>query len=101
MNKVFITITVIFITALIIGVTTYKVIDKHNEKLTEVEEKYIIESAKDCFNNKECLGNTVTLQTLYDLDYLDFRADPVTKEYYNPASYVKFEDTTYTFVIVR
>ena len=101
MNKIFITLTVIFITALIIGVTTYKVLDEHNSKLTEVEEKYIIEAAKKCLNEKECSGTTVTLQTLYDLSYLDFQADPVTKEYYNPDSFVKYEDATYAFVSVR
>ena len=101
MNKIFVTLTVLFITALIVGVTTYKVLAEHNNKLTEVEEKYIIEAAKDCLNQKECSGNKITLQTLYNLNYLDFRADPVTKEYYNPESYVKYEDATYTFVSVR
>ena len=104
MNKVFVTVTIIFITVLIIGVTTYKVLNEHNAKLTKVEEKYIIEAAKKCLNEKECSGTTVTLQTLYDLSYLsylDFQADPVTKEYYNPDSFVKYEDATYTFVSVR
>ena len=100
MNKIFITFTIIFISALIIGVTTYKVLDEHNSKLTEVEEKYIIETAKKCLNKKKCNGTKVTLQTLYDLNYLDFQANPVTKEYYNPDSYVKLEDAIYTFVIL-
>ena len=100
MNKVFVTVTIIFITVLIIGVTTYKVLNEHNAKLTKVEEKYIIEAAKRCLNEKECSGAAVTLQTLYDLDYLDFQANPVTKEYYNPDSYVNCEDANYIFVSV-
>ncbi len=101
MNKVFISITVILILALVIGVTTYKVLDKHNDKLREVENKYIIETAKKCLNEKKCSGSTVTLQTLYDLDYLTNQADPVTKEYYNPESYVEVKEANYTFIVVR
>ena len=101
MNKIWITITVIIIVALIVGVTTYKVLDEHNSKLREVEEKYIIETAKACLNEKKCEGNTITLQTLYDLDYLEKEADPVTKEYYNSESYIEVNENNYTFVIIR
>lgn len=52
MNKICITVTIIIIITLVIGVTTYKVVDKHNDKLMEVEEKYIIETAKKCLNEK-------------------------------------------------
>ncbi len=101
MNKVCITVTVIIIMVLIIGVTTYKVLDEHNAKLTEVEEKYIIEATKKCINKKECSGNKITLETLYDLGFLDFQADPVSKEYYNPDSYILIDGANYTFVNVR
>ena len=47
MNKIWITSTVIIIVVLIVGFTTYKVLDEHNEKLTEVEEKYLIETTKN------------------------------------------------------
>lgn len=101
MNKICITATVIIIVSLVIGVTTYKVLDEHNDKLIEVEEKYIIETAKTCLNEKKCSGNEITLQTLYDLDYLETEADPVTKEYYNPESYVEIKEANYTFIVVR
>ena len=101
MNKIWITSTVIIIVVLIVGFTTYKVLDEHNEKLTEVEEKYLIETTKKCLNEKKCSGDKITLQTLYDLNYMDFQADPVTKEYYNPESYITVDGTNYSFVIVR
>ncbi len=101
MNKICITATVIIIVSLVIGVTTYKVLDEHNDKLIEVEEKYIIETAKTCLNEKKCSGNEITLQTLYDLDYLETEADPVTKEYYNPESYVKIDGVNEEFIVVR
>ena len=101
MNKIWITSTVIIIVVLIVGFTTYKVLDEHNEKLTEVEEKYLIETTKKCLNEKKCSGDEITLQTLYDLNYMDFQADPVTKEYYNPESYITVDGTNYSFVTVR
>ena len=101
MNKICITVTIIIIITLLIGVTTYKVVDKHNDKLMEVEEKYIIETAKKCLNEKKCSGRKITLQTLYDLEFLDMQANPVTKEYYNPESYVEIKDANYTFIVVR
>lgn len=101
MNKICITVTIIIIITLVIGVTTYIVVDKHNDKLMEVEEKYIIETAKKCLNEKKCSGSKITLQTLYDLEFLDMQANPVTKEYYNPESYVEIKDANYTFIVVR
>ena len=101
MNKICITVTIIIIITLVIGVTTYKVVDKHNDKLMEVEEKYIIETAKKCLNEKKCSGSKITLQTLYDLEFLDMQANPVTKEYYNPESYVEIKEANYTFIVVR
>lgn len=101
MNKICITVTIIIIITLVIGVTTYKVVDKHNDKLMEVEEKYIIEIAKKCLNEKKCSGSKITLQTLYDLEFLDMQANPVTKEYYNPESYVEIKEANYTFIVVR
>ena len=101
MNKICITVTIIIIITLVIGVTTYKVVDKHNDKLMEVEEKYIIEAVKKCLNEKKCSGSKITLQTLYDLEFLDMQANPVTKEYYNPESYVEIKDANYTFIVVR
>lgn len=99
MNKKIITITIIIIIVLVSSVTIYKVLKVHNERLITVEEKHIIEVAKQCVNEKKCSGSEITLQTLYDLEYLERASNPVTKEFYNPESYVLIEDSSYTFII--
>ena len=101
MNKLFVFITFIIIATLIVGVTAYKVLDNHSAKLLLVEEKYLIETAKKCINDGNCTGEKITLQDLYDLNYLNKQANPVTKEYYNSESYIEKKDTNYTFVNVR
>ena len=100
MNKKIILITMLSIIFLIGGVTAYKVIKKHNDNLLLVSKKYIEEKARDCFNNKKCQGDKVTLETLYNLAYLAKQANPVTKEYYNVDSYVSKDGENYTFTIV-
>lgn len=96
-NKVFITITLFIIIASILGITIYKVMNTHNEKLLLVKSEYIIEKAKNCLNEKKCTGTKVTLKTLYDLGYIDIQVNPVTKEYYKESAYVLKEDNNYTF----
>lgn len=100
MNKYFIGVTIAIVVGLIIGVSSYKVITDHNEKVLLVEKKYIVETAQRCINEKKCSGNTITLQTLYDLNYLDTQVNGVTKEYYNPESYVIIEENNNRFVPV-
>lgn len=101
MNKNILTITILIIILLIGGVSTYKVIKRHNDRLMLVSEKLITERARRCYEEKKCTENTVTLKTLYNLDYLEIQANPVTKEYYNESSYIKKEDDHYTFVEVN
>ena len=111
-NKWCICITFILVVGLICGFTTYKVVRSHNEKLTLVETKYIIETARKCINEHKCKDkNNVTLNTvndilislltlkeLYDLKYLDKQVNSVTKEYYNENSYVKYSNSEYVFI---
>lgn len=99
-NVSLICITIFLIIGLIFGTTIYKVMKTHNDNLLKVSEKFIIEHAKDCYNEKRCTNETVTLKELYDLKYLARQANPVTKEYYKEESYVKKEGNTYTFVMV-
>lgn len=96
-NKIFITLTLFIIVVAVLGLTIYKVVDDHNEKLLHVKSEYIIGKAKNCLNEKKCTGTKVTLKTLYDLGYLDAQVNPVTKEYYSESSYVLKEDTDYNF----
>lgn len=98
-NKWCISITIILVSGLICGVTTYKIISYHNEKVNLVESKYIIETAKKCINEHKCKDNTnITLKELYDLKYLDKQVNGITKEYYNESSYVKYSNNEYIFI---
>lgn len=101
MNKNIFTITILIIILLIGGASTYKVIKRHNDRLMLVSEKLITERARLCYEEKKCTENMVTLKTLYNLNYLETQANPVTKEYYNEESYIKKEDDLYTFVEVN
>lgn len=98
MNKFIISGTIVIVFGLIIGVTSFKVVKDHQEKLILVEEKYIIEQAKNCINEKKCTDEKVTLKTLYDLDYLKKQVNPVTKEYYSEDAYVTCKNNEYIFV---
>lgn len=100
MNKFFITFTILIVFGSIIGLSTYKIITKHNAKVLLVEEKYIIETAKKCQNEKKCSSNTITLKELYDLGYLDKQVNAVTKEYYNENSYVNIKEDSSEFIII-
>lgn len=82
-------LTIIIIIAIIGGVTAYKVITSHNDKLMLVSVKRIEEAALKCYNEKKCLDTKITLSTLYEYEYLNREANPVTKEYYNEESYIE------------
>lgn len=100
MNKVIMYASIIVSLGLIIGVTTFKVINNYNEKVLYSEAKYIIEQAKDCINLKKCSGDAITLKELYEHG-LEKQVNSVTKEYYNENSYVEIKDSKYNFVIVN
>ncbi len=98
MNKWIISTTIIIIFGLIIGVTSFKVVNKHNDKLLLVEEKYIIEKAKECKMEKKCNNDNITLKELYDLKYLEKQVNPVSKEYYSLDAYVTLKNNEYVFI---
>ena len=98
MNKWIISTTIIIIFGLIIGVTSFKVVNKHNDKLLLVEEKYIIEKAKKCKMEKKCNNDNITLKELYDLKYLEKQVNPVSKEYYSLDAYVTLRNNEYVFI---
>lgn len=98
MNKWIISATIIIIFGLIIGVTSFKVVNKHNDKLLLVEEKYIIEKAKKCKMEKKCNNDNITLKELYDLKYLEKQVNPVSKEYYSLDAYVTLRNNEYVFI---
>lgn len=85
-NKVLIYTTIVAL-ILIIGIPTiYKVVKNHNETLYKISEKRIIEAAKKCWNEEKCTKDTITLKELYNLEYLEKEANPVTKKYYSESS---------------
>lgn len=99
-NKNIFIASIIISILLIASVTTYKVMKRHNEKVLLVEEKYIIESAIKCLNDKKCNSDTITLKELYDLDYLEPQVNEVTKEYYNEESYIKKDESGFKFIVL-
>lgn len=99
-NKKIILGTIFIIITIIGGTTTYKVIKKHHSNMLLVSSKYIEEKARDCYNDKKCLTNEITLEMLYSNNYLVKQVNPITKEYYNEKSYVLKEDSNYTFKII-
>ena len=98
MNKWIISTTIIIIFGLVIGVTSFKVVNKHNDKLLLGEEKYIIEKAKKCKMEKKCNNDNITLKELYDLKYLEKQVNPVSKEYYSLDAYVTLRNNEYVFI---
>ena len=57
----------------------YKVIKNREKHLYEVLYNKIKASAKECFLKNDCEG-TITLNDLYEKNYLKVQYDPITKE---------------------
>ncbi len=97
-NKIIIIITGCLIVLLILIPTIIKINESHNESLMLVSEKKITEAAELCYKESVCTEESVTLKFLYQNNYLEKEANPVTKVYYDDASYVKHDNGIYTFV---
>ena len=97
-NKVIVYLTIISILLIISIPTIYNIIKKHNDRLIMVTEKRIEEAAKDCYLKDICKDNKITLKALYDNNYLEKESNPITKEYYNENSYVKYSNNEYVFI---
>jgi len=98
-NKITIIVTIIAI-LLILGIpTVYKVVNNHQNKLYQVVEQKIINSAKKCYYEEKCKEKKILLKTLYELNYLDKVSNPITKEYYNEESYVEFKNNKFKFIV--
>ena len=61
---------------------------RHKNRLVKVVQSQIIESAKRCINEEKCPTDKITLQDLYDANYLEKMIHPITKKEYDPSSYV-------------
>ena len=99
-NKVIIYITMTAIVLIIMIPTIYTIIKKHNDRLIEVNNKRIVEAAKECYLDKICLEEKITLKQLYDNKYLKKESNPITKEYYNENSYIERKNKIFQFIEV-
>ena len=69
--------------------TAYKVMNVSRQKEDMVNQKLITEKAKKCIYDGKCTTNTVTLKTLYSLNYIkDKVINPYDKTFYSEDSYV-------------
>jgi len=100
-NKRIITISIIIILLILVIPTGYKVVKNHHYNLYQVVEKKIIDSAKKCYYEENCLNKKIMLKELYEQEYLEKVSDPVSKEYYNDSSYVEVKDNIFKFVVVE
>jgi len=99
-NKFSINALAIGLFLIIVIPTIYKVVQRHQQAIYEVNEKLIIEKAKDCYYKKDCPENKVTLKELYEKKYLkDTIIDPKSKEELNEMSYVLIEKEKSTFYL--
>lgn len=96
-NKIIIYATILIIILLIAIPSTYKVIQKHNDRLLKNTIQKITEKAKDCYYNKSCVEDQITLKELYDKTGLTPMSNPLTKKLYNETSYVSVKDN-FTFI---
>ena len=66
-SKICLVSSIVISLGLICGITTYKIVSNHNEKVLLVESKAIIEQAKKCINDKKCQKDeNITLKKLYE-----------------------------------
>ena len=78
--------------------TVYKVIKNHQKHLVQASESKVIDAAKKCYYEEKCTNDVITLQELFDLNYLTENvSNPISKEVYNMESYVKVEDNNFSF----
>lgn len=99
MNKIIVPGTIIII-ILMIGIPTYINVRKdHEQKMTSVVNKRIIEATKKCYLDGKCDTNYITLQDLYDKGYLKKQTDPLTKKYYDPESKIIKENEKITLTL--
>ena len=81
--------------------TIMTIINRHSNKLLEVTESKIKETAKSCYDKGECEKTEITLKELYDKNLLEEQSNPLTKEYYNENSYVLISDNEIKFIEVK
>lgn len=84
-------IIVVILVVLLISLTTYKLNKRHKDKLYDVLYSKIEYASKQCFLEKKC-ENNITLEELYNKEYLDIQYNPISKEELNPKTKIKITD---------
>ena len=75
----------------LITLTIYKLNKRHEDKLYDVLYSKIKYEAKQCFLDKKC-ESSMTLEELYNKEYLEVQYDPISKEELNPKTEIKITD---------
>lgn len=75
----------------LITLTIYKLNKRHEDKLYDVLYSKIKYEAKQCFLDKNC-ESTMTLEELYNKEYLEIQYDPISKEELNSKIEIKIKD---------
>ena len=88
-NKLII-VPAIIIVILLIG-TFYKIQKNREEKLYNALYGKIEYVATQCYLNNECV-DSITLQDLYDKDYLETQYDPITKEILDSKMKIEYKE---------
>lgn len=84
-------IVISLLVALVITATTIELNQRHEERLIYAMETKIEYYAKRCYLENNC-KDEITLQDLYDRDYLDEVIHPVTKEILDPTIKIEYID---------
>ena len=87
---------IISLILIIFIIGAYKALKNHQEKEYKVVNNKILEAAKKCYLDKECVGKTL-LKDLYAKDYLNTQIDPVSKENMNEDICIIYENNEVKF----
>lgn len=83
--------TICVLVIVVISVTTMRITDEHEQKLIYAMQSKVEYYAKRCFLEEKCKGE-VTLETLYENEYLTEVSHPVTKEILDPNLKINYEN---------
>ena len=97
-NKIAVISSIIVILLIIFIPTIYKVVGNYQNNLLRSTESKIIEAAKSCYFEENCVNDKIFLNELYNLNYLEEKiSNPITKEYYSDNSYILIKDGEFIF----
>ena len=94
-----INIGLIFVAFLLFLVpSVFFLLKQHYNSMYLVVEKKVIEAAKTCKAQEDCLTTTITLEELINKGYIDKVYDPISKELISSKSYVDLNNDEFKVV---